>query len=280
MSECGQVKPLRISWSQISNHEICAHRAMLVRRRVKNPAADVRNFFHGIVVDRVMRDWLYLDNPESTNMHNMVESYFDLCRNELQEEKAGVVRWRSTGDKQKLLSYCQQLVTRLQPMLVKWILPYEYSPAHKFEIPIKIPYLDNSTAVILLIGEIDILVREAPGVWQIYELKSTSDSNYYRKMLGQGIFYDLSVLANFRTPAEGVTFLQPMVDDAYRQQITITAEQRQTMMARIVAVAHDRWRGFDEPKPDAAGCSQCPVRFACKKMTHGLGVFEPRRIER
>lgn len=247
---------------------------------------DVRNFFHGSVADRVMRAWLSESAPRSGAMAEMVEDYFGVCEQELVVEQSGMVHWRSRTDRAELIEFCRELVTRLEPMLVRWVLPYDYEPEHRFRVPVRIPYLDGSIAEIELIGGIDVLVRRQEtrgrfnGVpqWYAYDLKATANPEYIRKTMAQGIFYDLAVLASQGVSLQEFVFLQPMVEDRLFVPLAVTDDDRRSMLSRIVAVAHARWRGEDAPKFSAAGCSYCSVKFACRKFApRQSSVFSPVR---
>ena len=57
-------KTLRLSWSQLRTHDECNQKSFLMRSGKRSKVTDLRNFFHGMVVDRAMRDWL--NNPMRT----------------------------------------------------------------------------------------------------------------------------------------------------------------------------------------------------------------------
>jgi hypothetical protein len=271
---------IKISWSALQTLEFCSHKANLMRAGNKSATTDIRNFFHGNVCDRVMRAWLSTPNPLPGQMPGMVEEYILLCLEEAKETGDGVVRWRNAGDRAKLAEHCRIVLTGLEPMLLKWVVPYDYEPEHRFKVPIRIPYLDNKTLTeIYLTGGIDILVRESevPEVWSAYDLKATADPNYLNKTLGQAIFYDLAIRAKFGKSPRRFAFLQPAVSQNPFADVVISDQDRMDMLARIVKVAHMRWRNEDVPKVDSAGCSMCPVKSACRKMREGVGLFKPVR---
>lgn len=278
MSKCAD--PIRLSWTFLSHHEICKQRASLIAQQKRSAVDDVRNFFHGNVCDRIMRAWLSGPDPQPNVMPGMVEDYFEHCLDEIKEKESGVVRWRSVTDRRDLMEYCRELLIRLEPYLTKWILPYEYSPEYRFSVPLRIPYLDGDLVIVELVGGIDILVRinlpDGTVAWRAYDLKATANPDYVRKVRGQGVFYDIAILASFGTSPLDFTFIQPMVPKRPYEIVTVSDADRRQMLARIKDVAHDRWRGDDAPKPDAAGCSYCPVKGACSKFA-GVGGFVPVR---
>lgn len=262
-------KKLKISWSQLQAFELCSHRSNLLRKQKRSPATDIRNFFHGTVCDRVMRAWLSSSDPLPGEMSEMVEDYIVKCLDDAKENQEGVVRWKHKGDREEMAAYCRSLLTGLEPMLFRWVIPYEYQPEFRFRVPIRIPYLDGSMAEIELIGGMDILVRRlrVPPMWFGYDLKATQNPDYIRKTLGQGIFYDVATLAMFEASLQEFVFLQPAVIERPFVTVKITDDDRLSMLSRIVKVAHGRWSNLDDPKKDSAGCSYCPVRHACKKYS-------------
>src|SRR5918997_7206322 len=156
MSDCIDER-IKISWSQLQAFELCSHRANLIRQGKKGPATDIRNFFHGTVCDRVMRAWLSQESPGLGEMPEMVDDYIIKCLDEAKETGDGVVRWRNSQDRKIVTLYCKDILSKLEPMLVKLVLPYDYEPEFRFKIPVRIPYLDNKTLVeIYLTGGIFI----------------------------------------------------------------------------------------------------------------------------
>jgi hypothetical protein len=256
------------------------HKSNLMRAGKKSEATDIRNYFHGTVCDRIMRAWLSSESPLPGQMPGMVEDFIVRCLDEAKDTGDGVVRWRNAGDRATLASHCRTVLTGLEPMLLKWVVPFEYEPEHRFKVPIRIPWLDNKTLVVInLTGGIDILVRESevPQVWTAFDLKATKDPTYLNKTLGQGTFYDLAIRAQFGVSPRRFSFLQPAVRENPFADVVISDQDRMDMLARIVRVAHRRWREEDDAKPDSAGCSMCPVRQACKKFTSSNRVFTPVR---
>jgi PD-(D/E)XK nuclease superfamily len=279
-AECAsELHRLKISWSQLQAHTICKQRAMLQRRGGRSPITDIRNFFHGTVCDRVMRAWLESDDQRAGQMPQMVDDYMERCLDEAKENGEGVVRWKTRTDKKEVATFCKALLTRLEPMLQQLVLPYEYQPELRFKVPIRIPYLDGHPAEIDLVGGIDIAVRRSvdPARWFAYDLKATRNPDYVRKTLGQGIFYDIAMLAMFGKSPEEFAFLQPAVDSNPIVPIRVSNDDRVSMLARIKEVAHDRWRGDDAPTKDTGACSWCSVKFACVKFSTSATVFAPVR---
>lgn len=258
--------PVTISWSSLRAHEECRHKAMLLRSGKKNPAQNIRAYFHGTVVDRVMRYWLDLDSPQKGEMAQMVRDVVDQEELEAINSGDGVVRWRNGTDKEDMIAWCQELVTKLEDSLYRLVIPYEYEVAKRYRVPVRISWLDGSPTWINLAGEIDLLVRGNDGLFRIWDLKGTADNSYWRKTLGQLIFYDLSVKAMFGSNAVKCGLIQPMC----REQVlefSFTDQDRREMWSRVMRMASDIWTKDFEPKEESSGCSFCAVRHACSRFT-------------
>lgn len=269
--QCAGPKPIKISWSALQAFEFCAHKAFLMREKKKSPASDIRPFFHGIVCDRTCRRWLESADPQPGQMVAWIDEMVDSCLTEAKDTGDGVVKWKSRTDREEMAEWCRTLVSRLEPMLQRWVLPFDYEPEYRFRVPIRIPGLDGTPWVVYLTGGMDILVREAegpPAVWAGYDLKATANPDYLRKTLGQGIFYDLAVRAGIGkgTSPRTFAFLQPMVQSNPVAHVTITDADRNSLLSRIVKMAHAIWRDETQPKPGSEGCSFCQVRHACSKF--------------
>lgn len=257
-------KYVTISWSSLRVHEQCKQKAMLVRSGRKNPAQDIRVFFHGTVVDRVMRQWLEND-PQPGQMPDMVQSILDAEERKAVEEGDGVVRWKSATDKATTAQWCRELVTRLEPILYQQVIPFEYQPARRFKVPVQVPWLDGSMTWINLAGETDLLVRGPEGKFRIWDLKGTNDDSYWRKTFGQLIFYDVALDAEFGVNAEFTGLIQPMCKEQVLR-FDFTDAHRDEIWARIMRMAADIWSRDSAPKEDHKGCGYCQVRHACAKF--------------
>ena len=131
-------KPLRISWSRLRSSEECPAKGHLLAEGRKAKASDIRMFFHGIVVDSLMRQWLSQDHPEPgwmlANVDRMMKE---------DEEKAvatgdGVVRWKHASDKEEVRAFCKELVVRLEDDLAVECLPYDWQPAKRFAVYLRV----------------------------------------------------------------------------------------------------------------------------------------------
>jgi hypothetical protein len=256
---------LRISWSQLRSHEECRQRAYLLRTGHRSAAADMRAFFPGMVCDEIMGVWL--DDPDRRcgGMQAKVADTVDSLAKQSAETGDGVVRWRGPDDKREVIEYCTETLRRLEPILRKLVLPYEFLAHHRFNSQVAIPYLDGELVAVTLTGEMDLLTSPTAGN-AIYDLKVTKDKGYWRKVVGQLLFYDLAdILATGRRPlAAGL--IQPACDE----QVLVfqfSDDDRRRMQARIVAYATDAWRKDHPVTTEVHRCGWCPVRHACPRYT-------------
>ena len=212
-----------------------------------------------------MRTWLSDLTQTPGKMATMVDDYIVSCERDAKESGDGIVRWKSPTDRAEMRDFCLELVKRLEPILHKLVLPYDYEPAKRFTVPVQIPYLTGEPTCVHLVGEMDILTRNDHGHWGIWDLKATKDDSYWRKTFGQLVFYDLSLAAMFGDYSTVSGLIQPM---ATEQVIgfEITEQDRREMWSRIVRFASDIWQQDFEPKKDMVGCSYCPVKHACSKF--------------
>jgi hypothetical protein len=257
---------LYLSWSALKTHEHCKQKAMLLRKGKKSPAQDIRGYFHGTVVDRVMRNWLDHPDPQPGVMVGMVDDMIINSQKEALESGDGVVRWKSRNDRAEMTEFCKELVVRLEPILYDLVLPYDYEPAKRFKTPIMIPHLDGSPTLIYLVGEMDLLVRDEKERWAIWDLKGTKNDSYWRQTVAQLVYYDLATHSMFGEYSSKAGLIQPMCEKRV-MEIDINDQARADLMARIVSFAHDRWRNDFQPKESTGGCSWCPVKHACEKFT-------------
>jgi hypothetical protein len=259
------VKPLRLSWSRLRNHEECPAKGALLRDH-KSAAQDIRNYVHGNVVDLLMRRWLSQDNPEMGWMAAQVDAVFE----EALHTDEGFVRWKHPGDKNETREFCRELVRRLEPILVKYALPFTWQPAVRFEVPISVPYLDGTPRVIRLVGEMDLMVRDNQGRIAVWDLKGTRDNSYWRKVAPQLVFYALATAAMTGKFPVMTGLLQPMCDQQVLP-VTVTPQALREMGTRIERLARDIWAGDLAPKADNDGCDYCPVMHACAKFAVPIG---------
>lgn len=238
-------------------------------RRKKNPATNIRVFFRGTVVDRVMRRWLSDENLPANAMPGWVDEILEYEENHARESGDGVVKWKHAGDKRDSILWCKELVTRLEPILMEHVVPYEYQPSRRFKVPFQIPGLYGDPCIIYLVGETDILLNTGPkasGDWHIWDLKGTEDESYWRKTMAQNMFYDLSLEAEMGQATSKVGLIQPMC----KQQIvswSVDREQRAQIVQRITSMAHGMFKKDWSYAEKEYTCSRCFVRHACPRFT-------------
>lgn len=217
-----------------------------------------------------MRRWLGQVSPEPGWMLAQVDAILDESEVIAKETKDGIVRWRGAGDKDKVREFCRTLVTRLEPILVKYALPFDWEPAKRFKVRLKIRDQHGQWREVDLVGEMDLLVRDSLGRFAVWDLKATENDQYYKKVLGQLAFYALAVRAMHGVFPVMTGLIQPMC----KQQVLPVAVDDQAvreMAGRIEKVARDIWAGNLAPKADNAGCGWCPVQHACPKFAKRPG---------
>lgn len=278
-------KPLRLSWSRIRDHEECKQRGFLKSTGHRSPVADVRNYFGGNVVDRCMRNWLESDDPRPGGMAEMVHQQMEDSEKEAVDAKEGVIRWRNASDRSTLETWCVELVNRLEPILYKYAVPFDYQPARRFEVPITIPHPEGYPERMFLIGEMDLLIRDNDKRWFIYDLKGTNNESYWRKVVGQLLFYEIAVKLEYGEWPAASGLIQPMCKEQVLPFV-FSEENRRDMFYRITKAATDIWRRDSSPKADNAGCNRCEVQHACVKFAARPGsnrqvssssIINPRR---
>lgn len=219
-----------------------------------------------------MRRWLVQEHPELGQMLAWVDEMFTSEEAKARESGDGIVRWKHAGDKADALEFCRECVARLEPLLVKVCLPYDRDPAVRFQVPLEIPYLDGTPAVISLIGEIDLLVDMGARGVIVWDLKATKDDHYWQKVKGQLVYYCIAVavMRGGKWPS-AAGLLQPMCEQPDPTWVFEAADYTQ-MFARIVSTCHDIWAGRLGPKADNAGCRYCEYRGMCPKFPKGRGL--------
>lgn len=257
-------KKLRLSWSQLRNHEECKQKSYLMRSGKKAKTQNIRGYFHGMVVDKIMRDWLGNPLRSPGEMTDMVTAALVDVEREAKDTGDGIVRWRDAQDRADVAVFCLDLVGKLEPILTERVLPFRHEPATRFNVPLRIPDLNNELTEISLVGETDLVVHHPDGI-QVWDLKGTKDNHYWRKVLGQLYFYDIAMLLLHGQRTERVGLIQPMCEQQVLEFV-VTDNERSQMFSRITNFAHDIWREEKTCKADTAGCSWCEVRHACPRF--------------
>lgn len=269
--------PMLVSWSQLRAHEECRHKGVLLRAGKRNPAQNIRGFFHGTVVDRVMRAWLDSPALRPGHMVEMVDDLIESCQRDAVESGDGVVHWKSATDRTELHEFCVELVRRLEPLLCRYVLPFDYEPAKRFSVPLEVPGLDGAPLCVHLVGEMDILARDGRQQWAVWDLKATRDDSYWRKTLGQLVLYDIATWAMFGNYTTLTGLIQPMCTTPVMPCV-VTDDDRAQMMARIHRFVSDRLRRDTPPAKTTAHCGFCPVRHACTRFNPIRQLGVQRRV--
>lgn len=258
-------EPISISWSRLRSSSECRAKGYLQRAH-KNPSQNIRNYLHGSVADLAMRKWLETGDVVPGQMEQMIDSLIDETINSAKDNQEGVVRWKSQTDRSEMTVYCKDLVSRLEPILNKLILPYDFLSAQRFKVPVQVPWLDGSPTWIYLIGEFDLVTFDELNRYVVWDLKATRDPEYWRKTVGQLIFYDISIGAMFEEYTSKVGLIQPMVLNQPLLEFIVTDAARAEMWARIHRLSTDMWLKDYTPKADSKGCSYCEVKSVCPKF--------------
>jgi hypothetical protein len=277
MTDNGQPgREMGVSWSRLREHEECKQKAYLKASGKKSAVGDIRVYFHGTVVDRCMRNWLMQDKQKPGEMAAMVDHIMDVEETSARESGDGIVKWRSLGDRDHVRGWCKELVTRLEPILYELVIPLDYTPAMRFRTPLVIPHLDGSPQRIWLVGEFDLLTRtrDAAQDFYVWDLKGTADPNYWRKVVGQLLFYDLACYSMFSKYPVGGGLIQPMCE---RQVLPFTyaPEHRLQVLQSTVSYCHDVWKKDNRPKEGTSGCAYCEVRHACIRYRQPASGRQP-----
>lgn len=279
---------LRISWSRLRTHDECPAKGELQRRH-KTTVQDHRPFFHGNVPDLAMRTWLGMDRgdgqPPAGWMAAHIEEIFAECERSVKEDEGGIIRWKGGRDKGETLEFCRELVTRLEPILAKYCLPYDWRPAWRFEVPFTVKYPGGGTRRIALVGETDLLVFGPGGKIAVWDLKATKNNEYYRKVAGQLAFYNLAIRCApaalhpklGRWPARS-GLIQPMCTERVKP-LPVLQEAVRDIARRIETVAWAIWEGKLPPKAEDVFCSNCEVRHACPKFRPAAGSGSRHLVE-
>lgn len=276
--ECGRVL-IRISWSSLRTHAECKQRSHLARTHKLALIDNKRNFLPGSVTDRVVRNWLN-DDPEHHlgEMPDMVDAVIESEKEELVSKGEGVVRWRDRGDREMVKASCIEAVKRIEPDLMKYVVPFDYQPDFHFEAPLVMKHPRDQDGLIILNGYMDILVRDDKDRWWVWDVKHTKDDSYWRKTVGQLGFYDLAVELQFGKPTAQTGLLQPLCKRRvlpYRP----SPESRGQLLASINAMAMDIWTDVRTPIEGKAGeCTWCPAKHACSKFKPVLDSKGRKRV--
>ena len=263
--ECGHLMPIRISWSGLRTHEECKQRGFLTRTGKRATLENQRNFLPGNVTDRTVRYWLE-QNPADNigRMPSMVKDTLDQQVKEVQEQ-GGVIQWRDSQDRKQVEKDCIEAVEKIEPLLLKYVVPFEFKPDFKFQAPLQLPHPSGGLETVLLIGFMDIFVKDTKGRYWVWDVKHTRDGSYWRKTIAQLGFYDLATELMFGEPIVAGGLMQPLCAKPtvpYKP----SEDSRLQLTTRIAAMAKDIWLDDKSPRQDTTECNWCSVKHACSKF--------------
>lgn len=273
--KCG-MQQIYLSWSRLRSHEECKQKGYLRRVGKKPEVSDHRNFLPGNITDRIVRDWL-LDDPADNQgaMPEMVFEYFQKSLQDVKEQDA-IVKWKGHDDKNKIFEQCKEAVTTIEPYLNKFVVPYEYTPDFKFEVPIEVELVNHEPVQVVLNGYMDILVKYDPESYGIFDVKHTTNNDYWRKTIGQLGFYDTATFLLTGHYSKIAALMQPLCIN-HMKPSKIQEVDRQKMWQSITSYAQDFVDGNREPTNKISECHFCEVKFACErfqpKMKKGKAVI-------
>lgn len=256
------MKPLRISWSAIRAHGECHERSYLLREGKRAKVTNIRNFWPGMIVDSIMRDWLADPAIRHDDIGLLITTYMDEMEN-AERGKGNMIRYRDAADRNVVIDFCTELISRLAPILETQVIPFHHECGKWFKIPLTLADAEGQPRDVLLTGEMDLLVdNNGPVVW---DLKGTADDTYWRKVIGQLTFYDLAVWTSTGIKTRFVGLIQPMCTER-TLTFEVTDDARRDLLIRIERYAHDVWAGERTCTDDTSTCHWCDVKHACSRF--------------
>ena len=266
--------PVIVSWSGLKRWEFCPQQQLRTIQHKTQKSSKGRIFLPGTVADLTMRRWL--DDPTACDLIDQVAVVFDEVVNQAESK----IYWNGDPkkDQEAVKAQVRTALTNLEPWLRKEVLPYDYAPEWRFKAHMTVPYIcggEGAKAPVTLIGGVDVLVRDDKGKFKIFDLKMTTSDQYVRSTLGQLTFYDIAVClvnADFSVTDEWA-LIAPLHPE-FKIASSVTDEDRQYMLSRIIKYAQGVWNDNWDPKPDDKGCNWCEARGACEKFKSVATVEE------
>jgi hypothetical protein len=260
-------REIKISWTRLREHAECKKHAALKSEGKKSPVTNIRVFFPGTVADRAMRKWLCQDEQKPGEMAAMVDVIMDEEERIARETGDGVVHWRGPADRLWVRDWCTELVQRLEPILFELAVPLEYEPAWRFRLPLNVPYLDGSPQRVWIIGEMDLFTRQsvpAGYLHRVWDLKATADNGYWRKNVGQLVFYDLATFLRTGSWTVECGLIQPMCNIPVLPFV-FSDQDRRELLALVTSYCLDVWGKVQTLRPTSDKCGFCDVSHACPR---------------
>jgi hypothetical protein len=266
-------REISVSWSIMRVNFECKQKRGRKLDTGKSPTQDIRNYFPGTVVDICMRRWLDQDDPPAGGMQAMLHEVLDSAETEARETGDGIVKWRDLHDKQRVKAQCWELLDRLEPILREKALAVNYAPAVRFKEPFTVPYLDGSPQRVWIKGEMDLFTSTPTSgepELRVWDLKNTANKDYWRKVTGQLLFYDLAIWLRHKRWTAECGLIQPMCTERVLS-FRFTEQNRRELLMHLADYCRDVWRKDETPKAGTEGCGWCEVRHACVRYAQPTG---------
>lgn len=256
-------------------HEECHFKEMGHREGMHHGVfIDGRNFIAGSVADMAMRRWLDQSEPVPGTLVDSAQDVFEELAIENPERP---IRWKGVAkeDQAKVLGDVTEALTKLDPWLTQYVLPYDYQPEARDVGVIGVPDRDGTIRAVELFFAVDIAVKPSD-TYALYDLKVTRNDDYVRgKTLGQLTFYSLAWAAHFGVKVSDIShraFITPLATQ-FEVPTTPTADDYRYMMTRITDYAQNVWANERSTKPEKdSDCSyRCDVRHACPLFAVPVG---------
>ena len=297
MNPCyGELKPITLSWTRLSDWLKCHHRVKLIYTGKKNQRINARSFLAGKVVDLCLRrtleeaerdpDGRVLFISKDHLLRHAEEIWDDSVTN---PEKGRFIEWKGPdilSDQKNLFRNVTRSLKNLHPILEDRVVGHRVLPEFRPRIHpvVGIPGLDGETSFIRLFLAVDILLQEYEdpvdpkgfGEWSIIDLKTTASDQYLSKTLPQLVFYDIAFHALTGKRPIGHELWAPLVNDSIRS-VVVTDEHRRQMMSWIISFCHGVWSGEDAITTNTDNCFGCPTYDACPKRVRPTGKDEKGR---
>jgi hypothetical protein len=98
-----------------------------------------------------------------------------------------------------------------------------------------------------------------------WDLKGTENNQYWKKVVGQLVFYDIATAAMFGEYCKVTGLIQPLATPKV-MPFHFLKEDYQNMWQRIMRYAEAVWTEDNAPNEDNDICGWCDYKFACQKF--------------
>lgn len=272
----GEVKPIVLSWSRLSDWTKCKQRSKL-RSQKKTSMTNARNMLAGNVTDHTLRHALeYSKRDEegrlvSLSLDELMDPLPGIWEHAVNNpERDRYIEWKGDPiqDQKRILSNIRTALKNLHPILLDKLIGKRFLPEFRPEggMPIiGIPGLDGETAYIRLFLAIDLAIEHAPKQWGVWDLKVSSADSYLTQTLPQLVFYSIAFQALTGIHPTQWGLIAPLSKRKIHP-ITVTEEHRNQVMNWIITYCHSVWNGEEDLTEDENNCYGCPTKAACPKF--------------